>query len=91
MERGEYSAAIMDYSKIESLDSSANLKAKIKDAQKKQKQAKKKDYYKILEIERGASDAEIKKAYKKLAMKYHPDRNSHKSQAQQDDATRKFK
>lgn len=35
MERGEYSAAIMDYSKIESLDSSANLKAKIKDAQKK--------------------------------------------------------
>ena len=35
-----------------------------------------KDYYQTLEIERNASEADIKKAYRRLALKHHPDRNS---------------
>ena len=81
MEREEYTKAIHDYNRIMELDPTSNFKAKIQQAKTKEKQARKKDYYAILGVAKNACDEDIKKSYKKLALKYHPDRNRNKSDA----------
>ena len=47
--------------------------------------------YKILEIERSATDAEIKTAYRTMAKKYHPDKLQHMDEVYQKGAEEKFR
>ena len=59
-------------------------------ATKLEKEAKKKDYYKVLEVPKDASESQIRKAYKVLALKWHPDKNSG-NETQRSIAEKKFK
>ena len=63
-----------DYRKALDLDENfQRAKEGLDRAQKRQKQAQKRDYYKILGVKRNARKKEINKAYRKLAQQWHPD------------------
>ncbi|WP_067320692.1 molecular chaperone DnaJ [Streptobacillus felis] len=51
----------------------------------------KKDYYELLGLDKSASEAEIKKAFRKAAMKYHPDRMAKADEKEKKEAEEKFK
>jgi DnaJ homolog subfamily C member 7 len=86
-----YEEAKYDFQKVKDIDpSNTDINRLLEEAKKQEKQAKRKDYYKILDLQKGASEAEIKKAYRKLAVKWHPDKNS-ETEEQNKHAEKMFK
>lgn len=70
----DYEAALNDYQKAHEIEDSNRIHEGINKVKKLIKQSKKRDYYKILGVRRTANKAEIMRAYRKLAIKWHPDK-----------------
>jgi len=71
-----YEEAIAEYKKVIEMDEhSKEAREGLQQAEKLYKRSKEIDYYKLLNVSKSASSREIKRAYHKLAVEYHPDKN----------------
>jgi len=88
----DYDAAIAEYTKVSEFAPQApGLREKVKAAKLELKKSKRKDYYKVLNVAKDATEPEIKKAYKKQALMWHPDRHSSKGEEEIKHAENMFK
>lgn len=86
-ESGNWEEAVRDLKNIQEANpGEPGIAKEIRDAEMELKKSKRKDYYKILGLTKDATEQEIKKAYRKLAIVHHPDKNP-----DDDDAADRFK
>lgn len=82
-ESGNWEEAIREYKAIhEANPSEPGIAKEIRNAELELKKSKRKDYYKLLGISKDATEQEIKKAYRKLAIIHHPDKNPDNPEAE---------
>lgn len=67
------------------------IRAKIKKAKVAHKRSKKKDLYAVLGVSQAATESEIKSAYRKAALRFHPDKQASKSEEERKEAENMFK
>jgi len=93
-EPADVESAIRDYEKLLEIvpeEEQRGIQKKIKAAKVQLKRAKRKDFYKILGVQKDATESEIKKSYRKLALKCHPDRHANSSEEEKKAAENTFR
>lgn len=86
-----YEEAKYDFQRVKDNEpTNRDVSRMLEEAKKEESKAKKRDYYEILGVSKNADENEIRKSYKKLALKYHPDRNN-ESEEDKQMAEKKFR
>ena len=81
-ESGNWDEAVREYKAIaENNPNEPGIAKEVRNAELELKKSKRKDYYKILGVDKDAGENEIKKAYRKLAIIHHPDKNPDNEEA----------
>lgn len=72
----KYQEAVHEFTKVKELaPQTPGIREKVKNSQIELKKSKRKDYYTILELAKDAGESEIKKGYRLMAIKWHPDKH----------------
>lgn len=86
-----FEESVRDYEAVYKKEKTLEHKRLLDEAKVELKKSLRKDYYKILGVQRGAGEDDIKRAYKKRALIHHPDRHANATETEKREQEKKFK